>query len=74
MSTTIRDINGNKTPHTLRHFTFHITSVIHYHTDSTGLFVCDYQGGTLSAFIRPETIAEERAVQTAKLIGTPRPE
>ncbi len=75
MSTTIRDINGNKVKKTLRHFSHHLGNAGNYHTDSTGLFCCDYcdeDFNGFQAFIRPETSSERNAVKAAKSIGEPR--
>lgn len=72
MSTTIRDINGNKLKQTLRHASTHVAGVSKHHTDSTGLFVSTYYDDKyrgFSAFVRPETVAEYRYVEAAKIIG-----
>jgi hypothetical protein len=76
MSTTIRDINGNKLNKTVRHLRRHIERAGHWHQDSTGLYVIDYtddKDRQFSAFVREHTNAECQCVNLAKIVGTPRP-
>ena len=73
--TIIRDINGNKQRHTLRHYLNNSQHSGAWHTDSTGLFIVDYtdnRGNGFAAFIRPETAGESNAVAVAKQLGPER--
>jgi hypothetical protein len=73
--TIIRDINGNRTKHSLRHFMNNSAECGAYHTDSTGLFIVDYpdqKGNMFQAFIRPESVIERNAIRLAMRIGKER--
>lgn len=74
--TTIRDINGNKLPKTVRHLRRHIQRTGYWHKDSTGLYVIDYtdeKDRQFSAFVRVDTNAEVQCINLAQIIGKPRP-